>query len=82
MSFTLTEFTPSCDISFPFFRTELKREWVASALDKINEQFGANSIFYGSMYGAADSAPLRISFTSIPDVVAESGKQRGTAVKK
>lgn len=82
ISVTLTELTPSRETSLPLFGAELKRDKVASALDKINEQFGANSIFYGSMYGAADSAPLRISFTSIPDVVAESGKRNGSAVKK
>lgn len=76
VSVTFTELTPSGETSFPLFPNELKRDKVASALDKINERYGMNSIYYGSMHRASESAPLRISFTSIPDVVAEGGKRK------
>ena len=35
-----------------------------------------DSIYYGSMHGASESAPMRIGFTSIPDVVAEGSKRK------
>ncbi len=75
VSVTFTELTPSGETSFPLFPKELKRDKVASALDRINERYGMDSIYYGSMHGASGSAPLRIAFTSIPDVVAEGSKR-------
>ncbi len=74
VSVTFSELTPSNEMSLPLFPAELKRDRVAMALDKINERYGTNSIYYGSMHGASESAPLRIAFTSIPDVVAEGAK--------
>lgn len=74
VSVTFSELTPSSETSLSLFPAELKRDRVATALDKINERYGTNSIYYGSMHGASESAPLRIAFTSIPDVVAEGTK--------
>jgi DNA polymerase-4 len=69
-----TDLTPANEASFSLFSGERKRDSVANALDKINERWGTNSIYYGAMHGASESAPLRIAFSSIPDIVAEGNK--------
>ncbi|MFI5323080.1 MAG: DNA polymerase [Thermodesulfobacteriota bacterium] len=66
LSVTFTDLTPSNETSMPLFTGERKRDNIASALDRINEKYGMNSIYYGSMHGAQESAPMRIAFTSIP----------------
>lgn len=73
-SVTFTDLTPSDESAMPLFAGERKRDDIAGALDKINERYGMDSIYYGSMHGASESAPMRIGFTSIPDVVAEGSK--------
>lgn len=79
LSVTFSDLTPESATAMPLFDGERKRGRIAGALDEINERYGANSIYFGGMHGALESAPLRIGFTSIPDVVAESGKgKRGT----
>jgi len=70
----LSELTPINEASYSLFSNEFKQDKLASALDTINEKYGTNSIYFGSMHEASESAPLRISFTSIPDVVAEGTK--------
>ena len=74
VSVTFSELMSSNETSLSLLPDELKRDRVAAALDKINERYGSNSIYYGSMHGASESAPLRIAFTSIPDVIAEGAK--------
>ncbi len=44
-----------------------KREKLSSAIDKINEKFGSNTIYFGGVHHAKHAAPTRIAFTSIPD---------------
>jgi len=70
----LSELTPINETSYSLFSNEFKQDKLASALDEINEKYGTNSIYFGSMHEASESAPLRIAFTSIPDVVAEGTK--------
>ena len=74
VSMTLYDLTPAEGTSLSLFPREIKRDKVAAAVDKINERYGSNSIYYASLHGAAESAPMRISFTSIPDILAESNK--------
>lgn len=71
-----TDLTPASEASFSLFSGERKRDSVASALDKINERWGTNSIYYGAMHGASESAPLRIAFTSIPDLESKGSKRK------
>ena len=75
-SVIFTDLIPASETSFPLLSGERKRDRVANALDKINERWGVSSIYYGAMHGASESAPLRIAFTSIPDIVAEGNKPK------
>lgn len=73
-SVIFTDLIPARETSFSLLSGERKRDRVANALDKINGRWGASSIYYGAMHGASESAPLRIAFTSIPDIAAEGNK--------
>ena len=74
VSVTLSELIPINESSYLLFSNEFKQDKLVTALDKINERYGMNSIYFGSMHDASESAPLRIAFTSIPDVIAEGTK--------
>ncbi len=37
------------------------------AVDTLNQTFGHGSAYFGAAYGATDYAPMRISYTCIPD---------------
>lgn len=79
----LSDLAPINETSYSLFSNEFKQDKLATALDRINERFGMNSIYFGSMHDASESAPLRISFTSIPDVVAEGTKsERATLLEQ
>lgn len=78
----LSELTPISETSYSLFSNEFKQDKLASALDEINEKYGTNSIYFGSMHDASESAPLRISFTSIPDVVAEGTKTERSSLSE
>lgn len=56
------------DAPEPLFQTELDEERLDEVIDRINTRFGYSAIHPGS----ADtmSAPMRISFSSIPDLAA------------
>ena len=69
VSVAFIDLVPAGESTLPLLPAERKRDNVAAALDRINDKFGTNSIYYGSMHAAPDAAPLRISFTSIPDVI-------------
>jgi DNA polymerase-4 len=78
----LSELTPINETSYSLFSNEFKHDKLESALDKINERYGMNSIYFGSMHDASESAPLRIAFTSIPDVVAEGTKSERASLSE
>ncbi|MDA0833290.1 MAG: DNA polymerase [Planctomycetota bacterium] len=48
------------------FDDDRRRNDLASTMDRINSRFGADSLYFGGMHGAAEQAPTRISFTHIP----------------
>ena len=79
----LSDLAPINETSYSLFSNEFKQDKLATALDKINERYGMNSIYFGSMHDASESAPLRIAFTSIPDVIAEGTKsERATLLEQ
>lgn len=45
------------------------REALNRALDRLNEHYGKNTIYFGGAHGALTSAPTRIAFSHIPDAV-------------
>ena len=61
-----TNYTPSL-----FAQVNPARKQLNEALDKIRDKHGTGSIFLGSEQEGMSAAPMRISFTHIPDVKSE-----------
>jgi DNA polymerase-4 len=72
----LWDFASDLNTPLPLFAEERRNLRATQAMDAINEQVGPNSVYFASMHEARDQAPMRISFTHIPDITAESEGQR------
>jgi DNA polymerase-4 len=77
VSVVLYDLAASANTPLPLFAEERQSLQVARAMDVINERLGSNSVYFGSMYEGREQAPMRIAFTHIPDVVAESEHRNG-----
>jgi DNA polymerase-4 len=49
------------------FANEAKNRAVNGVLDRINQRYGGNTLYFGGMQSALEAAPMRIPFSSIPD---------------
>jgi len=63
----LCDLVPGNSATAPLFPEEQHRLQLARAMDGLNTRFGPHTVYFGGMHGAQDSAPMRISYTSIPD---------------
>ncbi len=52
----------------PLFEQERRRVRLSRIIDDLNTRFGEDAVYLGSMHHARRTAPMRISFTSIPDL--------------
>lgn len=72
ISVTLSDLTCGSETTLPLFADDSKMIKLAQTVDRINERYGLDCVYFGTMHHARESAPMRISFTSIPDLIAES----------
>ncbi|MFH1747715.1 MAG: DNA polymerase [Planctomycetota bacterium] len=52
----------------PLFEPERRRVRLSLIIDDLNNRFGEDAVYLGSMHNARRTAPMRISFTNIPDL--------------
>lgn len=71
VSVTLLDLIPDHCASLPLFSGEKQRIELSRSMDELNRKFGANTIYFGGMHDAQDTAPVRIAFTHIPDLKRE-----------
>lgn len=71
VAITLYDLTPKAAASLPLFPEDQKRLKVAQMMDSINSRFGLHSVYLADMHEAGLAAPMRISFTQIPDISIE-----------
>ncbi|HSG30075.1 MAG TPA: DNA polymerase [Thermodesulfobacteriota bacterium] len=71
VSVVLSDLIPTADTSLPLFSDDGRKIKLAETMDKINERYGLDCVYFGTMHTAKESAPMRISFTSIPDLISE-----------
>ena len=71
VSVVLSDLIPTAETSLPLFSDESRRIKLAETMDKINERYGLDCVYFGTMHNARQAAPMRISFTSIPDLISE-----------
>jgi DNA polymerase-4 len=76
VSIVLWDMTSNSNTPLPLFAEERRNLRATQAMDKINEQIGPNSVYFASMHAAREQAPMRIAFTHIPDITAESEGHR------
>lgn len=50
------------------FEDDEKRYRISLVVDELNQRYGQNAVYFGGIHPVLDSAPTRISFTSIPDM--------------
>jgi DNA polymerase-4 len=50
------------------FDDDEKRYRLSVIADELNRRYGQNAVYFGGIHSVLDSAPTRISYTSIPDV--------------
>lgn len=70
----LTQLIDRQQQSLDLFAADRKQAPLNTALDRINERFGRNAIYFGGAHMAQDAAPMRISFTHIPEPEIEGDK--------
>jgi DNA polymerase-4 len=63
-------------MSLPLFPEDQRRQELGKLMDQINMKFGPQSIYTATMQDAADTAPMRISFTKIPDIKVEADRKK------
>ena len=51
---------------------DAKHKRLDEAIDRLRTRYGRSVVFFGSVQDDRDSAPMRISFTHIPDLGLES----------
>lgn len=66
---TLVDIEPCGNVTEELMPTRRHARRVSNALDRINEKFGNNALYFGAMQKAVglDAAPMRIPFQTIPD---------------
>jgi len=71
---TLVDLSPVQVVTPSLFDCDQKAQKVSEAMDDANRLFGPNSLYFGSTIGHTKDAPMRISFTHIPDAETESAE--------
>ncbi len=59
-------------VSLPLFPDGSRNPGLDTALDRIRVKFGAEALYFGGAFLAQEEAPMRISFTHIPDLKLEA----------
>lgn len=63
----LFDLTPAAMTTPSLFGADHDLTEISHTMDRINRQFGKNSIHFGTLCGSEDTAPTRIAFTQIPE---------------
>lgn len=64
----LHRLTHARHVEAPLFPADRQRQLLLGAMDTINERFGYDAVYPGSMHGAKNTAPMRIPFGKPPDL--------------
>ena len=66
VSMCLAGLTPSRCATPSLFEQDRQLTKISHVMDQVNRKFGKNSIHFGTLFGAEDTAPVRVAFNSIP----------------
>lgn len=70
---TLIGLEPAAMVSAELMQERERAQRVSTVLDRINDRYGNNALYFGAMQHAlaANAAPMRIPFSTIPDTALE-----------
>jgi DNA polymerase-4 len=71
VSMVLSDLTPADQETLPLFPDGTRTPGLDSAFDRIRRKYGNSALYFGGAFLAGEQAPMRISFTHIPDVALE-----------
>jgi len=63
----LSDLVPARTATPSLFEQDRQLTVLSHAMDRVNRTFGKNAVHFGTLFGAEDSAPTRVSFTRIPE---------------
>jgi DNA polymerase-4 len=72
VSMVFGDLAPASQETLHLFHDGTRTPGLDGAFDKIRRRFGNSALFYGGAFLANQEAPMRISFTHIPDLVLEA----------
>ena len=71
---TFLDLSPVKVVTPSLFETDRRAHRLSDAMDSANRTFGPNAVYFGSVIGHTKDAPMRISFTHVPDEETESAE--------
>jgi len=77
VAMVFSELLPCGKASLPLFPDAARSPGLDSALDGVRLKFGPKALYFGSAFLAQEQAPMRISFTHIPDLRLEADTRAG-----
>ena len=72
VSMVFSELTPAEQETLPLFGDGTRTPGLDGAFDRVRRKYGNDALYFGGAYLASHEAPMRISFTHIPDLVLET----------
>ena len=76
VSVTLVELLDRSQSTASLFDETPRQHALNGLIDRINQRFGNNRIYYGGSQDALDAAPMRIPFNRIPDLESEADAEK------
>jgi DNA polymerase-4 len=73
---TLVDLSERKHTSGSLFTDEASAHRLNGVIDRINEKYGFNKVYFGSVQDALDAAPMRIPFNRLPDVGSEEEAEK------
>jgi DNA polymerase-4 len=70
---TLFHLTAAHNVTPHLPRLEASRVALDQAMDRLNQCYGRNTVYFGGAQPALDAAPTRIAFTHVPALEKERG---------
>ncbi len=69
---TLSHLTDQNQLTRDLFDSDNQHEELNHVLDRINQRYGPNTLYFGGAHNGRGAAPMRIAFSHVPELQVES----------
>ena len=69
---TLTELVKHSQVTRDLFDPDDRHEILNNVLDRINQRYGPNTLYFGGAHSGRGAAPMRIAFSHVPELQVEN----------